>query len=298
MRITMNRNKERSAFEIGLFNIAMALALSALTFILSWQLFERFLSSLFSANPFARERTYIVLTSLNLAFIIGSIPLAFRVRKIVREEGNSMRGIVLFLDMVSVGTKTGSNVLDSMRRAVRFVPSEGLKNKLKNAISEVEMGGSFENAVKRSSSGLPKLVSESIKALIPSSQAGPRAGDVLLLARDFVRKLMLFADVRRTSLALYFYISLLSLAIFEGGGVFLIYLISSIVSSSLPSASFLNLNIIQTWTFLFLTGLELSIFSSLFVAKVVRGKIKLSADYAEFFLLVNYITMGLIPLFL
>ncbi|MGC8678611.1 MAG: type II secretion system F family protein [Fervidicoccaceae archaeon] len=295
----MRRNgtlREKRFDELGLDYIIIAMVTGATVFLATILIAPSMISRCCAKSLIGDQLTYLLLISFNIALFASSIPLAIRTRRIVSERDSVVKGIVLLLDTVSVGTRTGSTIVEALRRASKMVPSRILREKINQGIAEMEFGDSIENALLKISKDMPKAVSESIKIMIPASKAGGRAGDVLLVARDFVRRLMMFAEVRKTSLSLYIYIALISIGIFEGGGVFLLYLISKLSTGQQGSIPFITANYIQTWLFLFVTGLLLSIFSSIFVAKIVRGKTKLFADYLSIFLFVNLTIIGLIPL--
>ncbi|NAY89871.1 MAG: hypothetical protein GU347_04065 [Desulfurococcales archaeon] len=278
--------------------ILSSLVAGIVIYFASWFIFSRYLSGLFKDSRLASEGIYIILSSATTSLIVAHIPFALKTRKIVSNASKAMKGMVLLLDTVSVGVKTGSTIVESLQRASISVTSEELRKRIKIALAEIELGESFDKAIYDMVKGLPKSVSESLKVLIPASRAGSSASTVLQLARDFVRKLMMFDEVRKTSLSLYLYIALISMGIFEVGGVFLLYLSGSMATAAQGSIEIFSVNYAQTWLFLYSTGILLSIFSSLFSAKVIRGRIKLYADYLEVFLTINYIIMGIIPLFL
>lgn len=289
---------ESGVYDFGNKYILSSLVAGIVIYFASWFIFSRYLSGLFKDSRLASEGIYIILSSATISLIVAHIPFALKTRKIVSNASKAMKGMVLLLDTVSVGVKTGSTIVESLQRASISVTSEELRKRIKIALAEIELGEGFDKAVYDMVKGLPKSVSESLKVLIPASRAGSSASAVLQLARDFVRKLMMFDEVRKTSLSLYLYIALISIGIFEVGGVFLLYLSGSMATAAQGSIEIFSVNYAQTWLFLYSTGILLSIFSSLFSAKVIRGRIKLYADYLEVFLTINYIIMGIIPLFL
>jgi len=290
--------KSGSLYSFGWNIIAMSLLAGISSFIAAFLLASRIIAHFSPETKIGTQLSYLVLLSLNVATIAWSIPLAYRTRMIVREVDEALKGIVLLLDMVSVGKRTGMTIVDSLRNAARVIPSHILKEKIITGVAEVEYGEALENAVMEAAEGLPRTAAESLKILIPASYAGEKAGEILQLARDFMRRLMMFSEVRRTSLSLYLYIALISVGIFEAGGAFLLYLMSSISSSAYVSIPFITANYIQTWLFLYVTGFLLSVFSSMYVAKVVRGKTKLFSDYLLLFLILNLAIMGIVPIFI
>ncbi len=239
--------------------------------------------------------------SLAMSIFIAHIPIAIKARQIVGELRRINESLTIIADTLAVNLRTGLNFIEALRRTVPKITSPFLRRRILMLISYLDEGLDTETALSRISYGLPERVLNVLRVLIPASESGGRAPQVVQVMADFTRRLQAFEHMKIGSLRPYYYISMLALIVFEGATLFLLYLSYNFQQGGLGAAlgGFLSasLPIDRAWVLSFYSNMVIVVFSSLFVSKVVRGSLRFYGDYLLVFLMAHILLLGIAPLF-
>ncbi len=295
--------KESIEFEnveaLGTLNVVASVALGAMTLALMLSVkMPSLMPEKPGIIPLIRSPWFMI--SLGVSLLISHIPLSIRSRQISGELKRINESLMFLTDSLSVNLRTGMNFVEALRRALDKVTSPVLRRRLSILVSMMEGGEDLATAIKRVTYGLPARAIEILNTLIPASESGGRAARVISIASDFARRINAFERTKRSSLSPYFYISFMALAVFEGATLFLLYLTKSfqslqtggesVIGSAMPAE--------EAWSLIYYMNMIIVILSSLFVSKVVRGKIKYYSDYFLLFMLVHLLLLGIAPVYI
>ncbi len=295
--------KESIEFEnveaLGTLNVVASAALGAMTLALMLSVkMPSLMPEKPGIIPLIKSPWFMI--SLGVSLLISHIPLSIRSRQISGELKRINESLMFLTDSLSVNLRTGMNFVEALRRALDKVTSPVLRRRLSILVSMMEGGEDLATAIKRVTYGLPARAVEILNTLIPASESGGRAARVISIASDFSRRMNAFERTKRSSLSPYFYISFMALAVFEGATLFLLYLTKSFQSLQTGGESVIGSAIPaeEAWSLIYYMNMIIVILSSLFVSKVVRGKIKYYSDYFLLFMLVHLLLLGIAPVYI
>jgi len=242
----------------------------------------------------------IFMNILVIGLIVGHVPLAVKARRIVGELRRLNESLTIMADTLSVNLRTGLNFLEALRKTVPKITSPILRRRLLMLISYMDEGLDVTTALSKISYGLPERAINVLSILIPASESGGRAPQVVKVMAEFTRRLQSFERIKISAIKPYYYITLMALVVFEGATLFLLYLSYNFQQEGLGATGILTASIPveRAWILSFYGNLVVVMFSSLFVSKVVRGTIKFYADYLLVFLIVHLVLMGIAPVYM
>lgn len=295
--------KLRKVDSFGILIPALSLSLAFLFTALS-------LTMVLRLRPLLPEVLYVergplmpvFMISIGLALLISHIPIAIKSRQIVGEVRRINESLTIMADTLAVNLRTGLSFIEALRRTVPKITSDFLRRRILMLISYLDEGVDTKTALSRISYGLPERAVNVLSVLIPASESGGRAPQVVQVMADFTRRLQAFERMKMGSLKPYYYISMLALIVFEGATLFLLYLSYNFQQVGLGAGvtGFLaaGMPIERAWVLSFYANLVIVVFSSLFVSKVVRGSIKYYGDYLLVFLLAHLLLLGIAPVYI
>ncbi len=292
--------KFESVEKIGVLNIIASITLGVFTFAMIISVVPRAMGEYLPPWPLFLE-SYWFFLAIALSLILAHVPIMIRTRTIVTELRKLNESVMLLTDSLSVNLRTGMNFIDAIRKAMNKVTSPVLRTRLSILLSMLEVGENFETAVKKITVGLPPHIVDILNVFIPASESGGRAGQVIMVASDFTRRIISFERSKRSSLSPYFYISFMAIGVFEGATLFLLYLIKNFETISQEGMSgFITsqLSFTEAWTLVYYMNIIVVVLSSIFTSKVVRGKIKFYSDYLIAFMILHLIILGILPIYM
>lgn len=291
----MKKSKKVTSYDsISPKLILLSALIGLATFVLSlWE----FSTSALIQKELVQHVHFRVSIPLTIALIVGHVPILIRERQILKEQRLLYESVIFLFDSLSTGLRTGLNLEESFRVALTRLPSSLLKTRLQSLIQYMESGKDFRLSVAEVVQGLPKLVSEPMLCLVPAYESGGMAKELISNIAEFTRKVVFFIRNKKSSLSAYFYIALVSIAVFDASGVFLLYLIK-IFSSLNTKGGFLAIQISfpTACFYIYVMGMIVVLFTSLFISKITREKVKFYADYLIVLLLVHLVVLGIVPI--
>ncbi|MEM4035571.1 MAG: hypothetical protein QXU97_03020 [Fervidicoccaceae archaeon] len=155
----------------------------------------------------------------------------------------------------------------------------------------------LSSALEKVTRGLPERAAVVFSLLQPLFEGGGRAAEVAEVLADFARRMLVFDRIKRDTLRSYLYIVLMAVLIFEGACVLMLYISQRIYAGG-AGLGLLTPPIEPKimWIYMYIGNMLISLFASLFISKIVRGKIKYYSDHFLLLLVLHHVIAGYVPL--